>query len=62
MRKARRKSKTDAFIDRYIMEVEFQQRESAEQVWYLLDECFRKGWKRLTFSESAGMTYSMYND
>lgn len=42
--------------------VEFQQRESAEQVWYLLDECFRKGWKRLTFSESAGMTYSMYND
>lgn len=42
--------------------VRFRQCESAEQVWCLLDECFRKGWSRLTFHERAGMAYSMSNN
>ena len=42
--------------------VVFRSQESAETLWWLLEECFRKGWSRLQFQESAGLSFSMYRE
>lgn len=42
--------------------VVFRSQESAETLWWLFEACFRKGWSRLQFQESAGLSFSMYRE